>query len=38
MYLVIVLAMFVAFFPYASGIMVRTGWLDKMNWFGNLYY
>ena len=37
-YLVIVAAMFIAFFPYASGLTVRTGWLDAMNWFGNLYY
>ena len=37
-YLVIVAAMFIAFFPYASGLRVRTGWLDAMNWFGNLYY
>ena len=37
-YLLIVLVLFIAFFPYASGITVRTGWLDAMNWFGNLYY
>ena len=37
-YLMIVLALFIALFPYASGITVRTGWLDAVNWFGNLYY
>ncbi len=37
-YLIVVAALFIAFFPYASGLMVRTGWLDAMNWFGNLYY
>ena len=37
-YLVIVAALFIAFFPYASGLTVPTGWLDAMNWFGNLYY
>ena len=31
-------ALFIAFFPYASGIQTPTGWLDAMNWFGNLYY
>ena len=37
-FLLTVLVLFIAFFPYASGITVRTGWLDAMNWFGNLYY
>ena len=37
-YLLIVFALFAAFFPYASGLTVRKEWLDAMNWFGNLYY
>ena len=38
LYLLIVAGLFIAFFPYASGLTVPTGWLDAMNWFGNLYY
>lgn len=31
--------LFIAFFPYASGITVPTAWLDAMKWFPNwLYY
>ena len=31
--------LFVAFFPYASGVMVSQKWLDAMNWFrGWLWY
>ena len=31
--------LFVAFFPYASGITVSTRWLDAMKWFPNwLFY
>lgn len=26
-------ALFIAFFPYASGVMVSQGWLDAMKWF-----
>lgn len=37
-YLLIVAAMFVAFYPFASGMMVRTSWLEAVNWFKNLYY
>ena len=37
-YLLIVAAMFVAFYPFASGMMVRTSWLEAVNWFRNLYY
>ena len=38
LYILLTAALFIAFFPYASGLMVRTSWLDAMNWFGNLYY
>lgn len=32
-------ALFIAFFPYASGVRVSTAWLDAMKWFPNwLYY
>lgn len=37
-YLLIAAAMFVAFYPFASGMMVRTSWLEAVNWFRNLYY
>lgn len=38
-YLALVLLMFVAFFPYMSGLRVPTWWLDAMKWFPNwLYY
>lgn len=37
-YLLIAAAMFVAFYPFASGTMVRTSWLEAVNWFRNLYY
>ena len=29
---------FVLFFPYASGVLTPTGWLDAMKWFSRLYY
>ena len=33
------LALFIAFFPYASGLMVSQKWLDVMKWFPNwLWY
>ena len=31
-------AMFIAFFPPASGITVRREWMEAINWFHNLYY
>ena len=37
-YLLIVAAMFAVFYPFASGMMVRTSWLEAVNWFRNLYY
>ncbi len=38
-YLVISLALFIAFFPYAGGITASTKWLSAMQWFsGWLYY
>ena len=33
-YLALVGALFIAFYPYASGLMVRTEWLRAMNWLG----
>jgi hypothetical protein len=30
--------MFVGFYPYASGVMVSTKWLDFMKWFPRIYY
>ncbi len=38
LYIAVCAAFFIAFFPYASGIRTPTGWLDAVNWFGNLYY
>ena len=29
----IALILFIAFFPYASGVLTRQGWLDAMKWF-----
>ena len=37
-YLTGALAFFIMFFPYASGYLVRTEWLDAMKWFSKLYY
>ena len=38
-YLAIALALFIAFFPYASGVTASTKWLSAMQWFkGWLYY
>ena len=37
-FLVVSLALFVAFFPYASGATVSTAWLDTMKQFLKLYY
>lgn len=37
-YLLIAAAMFAVFYPFASGMMVRTSWLEAVNWFRNLYY
>ena len=37
--LAIALALFIAFFPYASGVTASTKWLSAMQWFkGWLYY
>ncbi|MEG2251697.1 MAG: phospholipid carrier-dependent glycosyltransferase, partial [Clostridia bacterium] len=32
------IAFFVMFFPYASGWLTSTSWLDAMKWFSKLYY
>ncbi len=35
----VALILFIAFFPYLSGMRVSTAWLDAMKWFPNwLYY
>ena len=37
--LIAALALFVAFFPYISGVTASKAWLDSMKWFqGWLYY
>lgn len=38
LYLVGALVFFVMFFPYASGWLTSTDWLDAMKWFSKLYY
>lgn len=37
-YLLLVAAMFAAFFPPASGVLVRREWMDAINWFHQFYY
>ena len=37
-YLLVVAVLFAAFYPFASGMLTPTSWLDAVNWFGNLYY
>ncbi len=37
-YLVGALVFFIMFFPYASGYLTSTKWLDAMRWFSKLYY
>ena len=37
-YLAGTIAFFVMFFPYASGYLTNTQWLDAMKWFSKLYY
>ena len=31
-------ALFVLFYPYASGVLTPTPWLDAMKWFPGIYY
>ena len=38
LYLAGALVFFVLFFPYASGWLTSTEWLDAMKWFSKLYY
>ncbi len=39
LYLCLAFVLFIAFFPYASGVWANTGWLRSMQWFsGWLYY
>ena len=37
-YLVGASVFFVMFFPYASGVLTNTEWMDAMKWFSRLYY
>jgi len=37
-YLAGAVVFFVMFFPYASGYLTSTKWLDAMKWFSKLYY
>jgi dolichyl-phosphate-mannose--protein O-mannosyl transferase len=38
-FVVLAALLFVAFFPYLSGVRVSTAWLDALKWFpGWLYY
>ncbi len=30
--------LFIAFYPYASGVVTSTAWLDAMKWFPGIYY
>ena len=32
---VVAVALFIAFYPYASGLEVSREWLARMNWFKN---
>ena len=38
LYIFASLVFFILFFPYSSGMMVSTQWLDAVSWFPNLYY
>lgn len=38
LYLIGAVVFFVMFFPYASGRLTSTTWLDAMKWFSRLYY
>ena len=38
LYLLGAVIFFVMFFPYASGYLTSTRWLDAMKWFSKLYY
>ena len=37
-YLIGAAVFFVMFFPYASGTLTSTAWLDSLKWFSRLYY
>ncbi|MEA5016677.1 MAG: phospholipid carrier-dependent glycosyltransferase [Candidatus Limiplasma sp.] len=37
-YVALAAAFFVMFYPYASGVLTPTSWLDAMKWFPRLYY
>lgn len=37
-FILISFAMFIGFYPYASGIMVSNKWLDAMKWFKGITY
>ena len=37
-FILIALAMFIGFYPYATGIPVSNEWLDAMKWFKGIGY
>lgn len=37
-YLLVCLMLFIGFFPYASGVLAPTGWMDFMKQFLNIWY
>lgn len=38
LYVLFAALFFVLFFPYASGWLTSTDWLESLRWFSNLYY
>ena len=37
-YVVLAAAFFAMFYPYASGMLTPTAWLDWLKWFPRIYY
>ena len=37
-YVVLVAGFFAMFYPYASGLLTPTAWLDWLKWFPKIYY
>ena len=37
-YVILAILFFAMFYPYASGILTPTAWLDWLKWFPKLYY
>lgn len=38
LYLAVSFAMFIAFYPYGTGILTSNAWLDAMKWFKGIWY